>query len=211
MLLREPRGRRLKASRRLSRADSIRLLENIKGLLPKSRGRAQALSELFGCSYRTARRLLNTEANALPQLKRDYLDAAVVQSGHSATHLLRREPKESSEVHLAVGRLERAEVSLDVFREMASLAAVMAARCCYGHGLPVSYGVEVNVSCEPTHMYLDIRRSDGRCGEVHRISVRRVYSTGRWLMQYLHPRLGKQFEGALSENNLERLLKHVNS
>lgn len=193
-------------SKRLSYPDSVRFLNNIKRYLPSEYGRTSTLASILGCGLRTARRLLHTKDEDVPRLRKVYLRSAVQHTGESALSLVNRIPAES-EIQSQMDRIMQDIPKLDQFKEMATLAASMAARSMFGYGMPASFAVDSNADLEPTALRMQFRKLDNP-GCAHEVAIVRdpFY---KWQMVYNHPGLGERFRGGLSDEGFERLLSFV--
>ena len=106
-------------------------------------------------------------------------------------------------MNLLMGGLEK----LDHFKEMALLAATMAARCMFGYEMPASFSVESNAKREPTALRVHFQPPT-KLGEIHEVAIVKD-PTYQWCLVYNHPEFGQRFRGVLTDDNFEKILSFV--
>lgn len=196
--------KRRKPSKLLSVADSLRFAKSVLEYLPRNAYyRTKKLSDIMGCSWRTASRIINGDPVDFPRIKKLYLQTAAAKLNVPASKLLSRQLPPPG-----VERLNNIDSNVDLpiidrYREVAAVATSMAARCMFGFDMAASYHVEHNSTFEPMYIHLRFRKKS--CTAVHEIEISRDHNR-KWRMIYNHEKFGPRFNGDLSDDNLDRIL-----
>jgi hypothetical protein len=175
--------------------------------LPRdSHGKTRKLAEIIGCSLRTARRIINSDPEKFPRIRKLYLQTAAANLNIPASKLLTRQlPPPGIERLIEVESNSDLPI-IDRYREVAAVATSMAARCMFGFGMPASYHVEHNARFETMSIHLRFRKKS--CVYVHEIEIVRD-PFKKWRMRYNHEEFGPRFSGDLNDDNLDRILSFV--
>lgn len=194
-------------TKRLSYADSVRFLNNIKRYLPEdAHGRTLRLSEMLGCNRRTAQRLLNSNVAAVPRLRKTYIEQASAYTGDTMLALVNRLP-ECAEMRDRMHMLRDGIPKLDQFNEAAILAASMSARVMFGYDMPASFTVDSNAALEVMSLRVKFMHND-LPGYLHEVAIVKD-EDHKWTMVYNHPECGSRFTGVPSDDNFDRILSFV--
>ena len=192
-----------RAPRRLTKPDSIRLIQNIKAMVAGKRFPVAAMAEIMGCSRRTARRWFNASPGEIPGIGGRYAQSAAVYTGLSVCRLTADEARNDTLTE-AIRSLSSRD-ALELYKTAGIMALHMASFCHAYTGCFVDYTVSHARDHSPMRIDLSLSSPDGKQFLIQTEKI----STHGWIIKLLHGTHGVVFQAALSRANFNKINDHI--
>ena len=160
------------------------------------------LSRLFGCSARTARRLMATEPGAVPCLRRIYALRAARNTGATVTFLCGEEYRTEK----FITGWENVRDKTEARRTAGLMAMQIATFASFGFDVPADYTVTHGVDGMPLSVEIIIQPVPGIR---HRLFFGDSTGKGRTLLHYYNPFGELSYNAASTEKSLTIILNRI--